>query len=277
MRPNGYKKNFLLPHECAAYSKSLHPQISAIEENRLQGQISDAEFVGLFLEKSIFYLFPKNWKSRRRSFEIEYQKSSPKTWSFLEYGYRGIPESAHRAIQKWMNNEYPLCLVNYVPSVAEVLDLQSQGQRCVTVLQQEKDLSEYVLGERDPFSFTIHDLIHADHFFQNEFQMHIQIGFSRLMKSLYDQIQLLESLKQNPLFASDFEYAASDMNSHGAHLCKYLKAILQKHQVMNQVKFPRLITSFFENLNTPLESTKTLQGLQDFLFQLSTNPEGLLE
>lgn len=90
------------------------------------------------------------------------------------------------------------------------------------------------MGERDPFSFLLHDLVHAYKMFGNDYLLNGQIGFYRAMLKLFDPITsvskkqfILDELLEFDLeFAEQFEYLISDMNSHPRHLFYYFKAIL---------------------------------------------------
>jgi hypothetical protein len=91
-------------------------------------------------------------------------------------------------------------------------------------------LDALVLGERDPLSFLLHDLVHAYKMFSNPYLFNGQVGFCRAMLRLYaDQTALAELqslLEADEKFADAYDYLISDMNSHPKHLFFYFKAIL---------------------------------------------------
>jgi hypothetical protein len=199
-------------------------------------------------------------------------------WS--ENLFRGIPLSVHRSLLAWQKKQYRLHLCEHVPTTEEVLHWQTLGERCVTCVTDEALLSTHILGERDPLSFVLHDLIHADHFFQDPVMAQVQVGFSRLMQELIGQPAVQELRQQDEIFRREFDYGATDMNSHGAHLLKYLKAILvfalERHGIQNcgpwleklgqDLALPQEALAHFLTLNTATENTRTFQELQDFLF-----------
>lgn len=138
---------------------------------------------------------------------------------------KGVPKSVHSALAMWANDQYPLDLLQHVPTPYEVLALQTMGRRCVTVLVKRSELAQLVEGERDPFGFVLHDLIHADHFFSRPEVARGQIGFCRLMKPLVEAPFIRTLLASDLVFRKEFEYGISDMNSNCVHLLKYLKAV----------------------------------------------------
>lgn len=280
MARKGYKKNFLKPQECAEFSRLIFQKMKTPWAQYDHGEITAPRLVAEFLLQGIQLIYPKNWISRRRTVRNPNHPA-------LDFGFRAVPESAHLSLENWFLQNYDLVLFSEVPSVETVLSLQSLGKRCVSVIRDQQSLSSYILGERDPLSFTIHDLIHADHFLRDPHQKNVQIGFSRLMKELHHFAPIQESLISKAAFASQFEYAASDMNSHGAHLCKYLKAILiqnnlfeailhffergESHQVLPGDQTDRL-WQLFKDLSTPEESPQTLAELDHLLYFVAQVP-----
>jgi hypothetical protein len=146
---------------------------------------------------------------------------------FNERSLLSTPLAVNRSLLKWEEGEYPIVLFERIPSVEEVLGLQVEGKRCVTVFRSQESLSRFILDERDPMSFCFHDLIHADHFFHSNEMKHGQIGFYRLIKSLMDN-GLLDLLTKDERLAYWLEYYVSDMNSHCVHLLMGLKYLLVK-------------------------------------------------
>jgi hypothetical protein len=113
----------------------------------------------------------------------------------------------------------------HIPSPGEVLAQQCRGSRCVTVLTRPSELERFVLGERDCLSFTMHDLIHADHFFHDNESREGQLGFYALLRDGLLRGDFGRHL-EHPEFAREFDYLISDMNAYGVHLMKCLKSAL---------------------------------------------------
>ena len=158
-------------------------------------------------------------------------------YEFIQsYNFRGIPYSVHRSLASWMLNEYSLILTTDIPVPLDVLKMQSQGFRCVSVLNQENQLSSIIDGKRDCFEFTQHDLIHADHFFQNKDFFWGQIGFCNLILKNFQDNFFKDFIQNDPIFKSEIEYGISDMNSFCVHLLKYLRAIILGYFLRSEKK-----------------------------------------
>lgn len=148
------------------------------------------------------------------------------------FNLHSVPYSARCTLANWyLGNKFDLVLfLNKIPSSRQVLKLQANGRRCVTLISNKIDCA--VLGERDPFSFLLHDLVHAYKMFSNDYLLKGQIGFYNALLKLYldldDNLEAdLDSLlKRDERFTDEFDYLISDMNSHPRHLFYYFKAIL---------------------------------------------------
>jgi hypothetical protein len=265
MRTGRYKKNILSPEQCPAFALAMRPLAQSLHQQWITKSISAPDLVAQFLFSGLQHLRPTTWKGSRL------KPGLPTTaLETLEvFSLRGIPLSAQKALVQWSRGLYPLKLFLGVPTTEEVLSLQNSGIRCVTVVLDEESLSQYVLNERDPLSFTLHDLIHADHFFHDPRQTRVQIGFSRWLTEMWKEPELRNILNRSPEFLAQFEYACADMNSHGAHLVKYLKAVFCQNQaedlLLRIAARCRLSTAFLESLrvlNTTLETSTHLQILE---------------
>lgn len=144
-----------------------------------------------------------------------------------ERAFKATPEAVHRSLLAWSHGNYPLVLMDRVPTVEEVLAQQTNGQRCVTLLRQPSALAKLVLGERDALGFAFHDLIHADHFFHDNELMRAQVGFYRLVERMLSQ-NLLAPFMARADFPEDLDYLLADMNAHPVHLWKCLRAVCRK-------------------------------------------------
>ncbi len=275
MRQGRYKKNLLSPNDCPAFAARMEPLALRLQQRHAAQEISDPELVAQFVLSAMQLIKPGNWCGSRL------QPGTPKDAleTFDYFVLRGLPLSVNRSLQGWKTGTYPLRLFFGVPSIDQVLTLQSQGIRCVTVLLKRHELSSYVLQERDAVSFTLHDLIHADHFFRDPRQARVQVGFSRWLSELWLHQSIRDHLERSPAFARQFEYACADMNSHGAHLVKYLKAIfcqnqLQQllldlsHQGQRTHKFQRAL----QCLNTIDEQSDHLIALEEEFLALGSAP-----
>lgn len=124
-----------------------------------------------------------------------------------------VPQKAQCTLQHWARKNWNLQIFSRPLEWKEVLALQASGSRCVTVITDPKDLANHVLNERDPWSFTIHDLEHGFQFFSDPVMHRAQSGF--YLKTLQALNQGLFSAVPLPPLC---KYALSDMNSHPLHM-----------------------------------------------------------
>lgn len=148
-----------------------------------------------------------------------------------------LPLSAMNALYHFYSKNYPLEILCYEPDPLELLQIQIQGKRIITFEHDFQKWPYLIYGEpgptaRDPLSFWLHDLIHAEHFFSHPENRRGQIGFYKFISEIiYYKIlePLLLSSEQNSTFQNDFHYLISDMNSHPVHLIKTLNAHITIH------------------------------------------------
>lgn len=136
-----------------------------------------------------------------------------------------LPESALRSLFFLGQKNYPLLITASEPTPFELLEIQIKGHRVITFDDRPQLWPQKLYGERDPLSFIIHDLIHADHFFKDTKQHQGQIGFYKFVDKIKNDDHLLK-LFENDNFKKGFEYIISDMNAHPVHLFQTLKALL---------------------------------------------------
>jgi hypothetical protein len=139
---------------------------------------------------------------------------------FANYAFKSCPIAVNRAILEWFNGTYDLEHMFRIPSPVEVLNQQKMGRRCVTTIVDHR-ISKYILGQRDALSFTMHDLIHADHFYFNNDCYQGQLGVYGLLAQSIDYFDLTHEK-----FAAEFEYIIADMNAYAIHLLKCLKSAM---------------------------------------------------
>ena len=187
--------------------------------------------------------------------------------------FKATPLAVHRSILAWSAGEYPLVLMERIPSVEEVLQQQMQGQRCVTIFREVSTLAKLILGERDALGFAFHDLIHADHFFHNNQLMRGQIGFYRQVDDLLKR-GLLAPFMAKEAFPGQLDYLIADMNSHPVHLWKCFKSICR------QADFREMEKLFHEELPRAWYVTGSLaEGFRELNgpgFSLETHAPALL-
>ncbi len=136
---------------------------------------------------------------------------------------KGVRLDSHMGFWGLVSGRYPLILRTDIPQPLAMLRRQCGGERYVTYLDREEDLSKPVGRFAGSFEFLMHDLEHAHKFFGDQELFRGQVNFFNLLKSILPRLQVWTS---DPLFEKDLNYLMSDMNSHPVHLFKYLKAIV---------------------------------------------------
>ncbi|MBC7421154.1 MAG: hypothetical protein H7328_10535 [Bdellovibrio sp.] len=147
-----------------------------------------------------------------------------------------LPETCLRSLCQLSNPQFPLIILEHIPSPYELLGYQLKGLRVVSFNENYQTWSDHLNIERDFLSFIIHDLIHADHFFKDNKNKNGQLGFYHFIEKIWLH-ESLHTLLLSSEFKKGFEYIISDMNSHPLHLLKTLRAYLsQAVQSPNQTE-----------------------------------------
>ena len=161
--------------------------------------------------------------------------------------------------KRYLSNQFDLVLmVDLIPSSREVLALQADAKRCISLITHKID--ELIMNERDPLSFLLHDLVHAYKMFSNEILLKGQIGFSRAIMKIFQHekgVKLIQELiDSDEKFSEAFDYLISDMNSHPKHLFHYFKAILIntfKNKFKLAILYGETLTEFIKMFDEFLE------------------------
>lgn len=271
-RKNSYKKNFIPPEAVPFWWNKVNPEFECYLQNwktqKLHPSLLCSQYLNTFLKK--FYSKPisSHYKSARITNSVSHDL--PKElllWD--QYLFRGVKAGVNRTLLSWFNGQYPLELFFYVPEPLEVLKQQALGKRCVSCILT-LPTEHYVQGDRDPWSFLIHDLIHADQFYFQNSSLKEQQVLCYFFLECY-QNQLWQPLwSANPDARSDFEYIFSDMNSHPVHMLKVLKSNLVRYNYLDKWSkecnslISHLIQPWwheFLKLNTTEENSNTHQEL----------------
>jgi hypothetical protein len=143
-----------------------------------------------------------------------------------------LPYAAANALYHFYLGHYPIEILCYEPEPLELLKYQIQGKRILTFNPHIEEWPQLKYGDRDPLSFWLHDLIHAEHFFSDPQNRQGQIGFYRLIHEILNY-KILDTILVNNEFNKAFSYLMSDMNAHPLHLIKTLRAYLKIHSEPN--------------------------------------------
>lgn len=221
------------------------------------GQFSPAEFCGLYILTVLAYRYPGSWLGSKRPHKlVEHHQLNhsltglKKGWEpniqkrlegmetvgdlFSSFAFQSTPLTVNRSILNWSTGAYALELMFRIPRPEEVLHQQKRGHRCVTVVLDKEKASRFILGQRDALGFTMHDLIHADHFYHNNQSFQGQLGFYGFLDYCLQKQHFQEHL-QMAAFEAEFEYLIADMNAYAIHLMKCFKsALIHYHQQGNE-------------------------------------------
>ncbi len=199
--------------------RQTHQQYLVDLENRLSDKsLSDAEFTS-------FCLMPELVKSG-----VEFQKaplfktkskSSPIIEFLSHYNWKGKTDRIRRSLIQWHLGYYPLVLSDHIPTPLELLQIQALGKRVITVFKNASDWEKTHFG-KSAWEFIIHDLIHADHFFENLEWREGQIAFYQFILQNWDHDMMTEVRSH---CSEQFDYLISDMNSHPQHMYQTLAAL----------------------------------------------------
>lgn len=193
--------------------------------------------------------------------------------TIARYRFLHISHRVNSVLLDWSDGRFDLVLADRELDPLRVLQLQTEGRRCVTCIMPPDDLSQYV-HDRDPLSFCLHDLMHAYHFYSNPDWLKPQIGFARLIAESLARGDF-EDLYGAPDFRQKFEYAYSDMNAHPVHLLKYMRAIIDLSAGDAQrgddvwFKFAGRVPGA-HGLNRESENIHDMQIVTDYLYQMGT-------
>lgn len=247
-RAGRFKKKLVSEDFLKAEAPLIEARMKPILEMFHQSEISSAELTAVYILTTLSYRYPGTWLGARRpqALEPNHDLHFPlekliSTWEpnirrrlsqfktigevFQNFAFKATPLSVNRSILGWSNQTYGLELMFRIPRPEEVLAQQKQGRRCVTVILEKEKATKFILGQRDSLGFTMHDLIHADHFYHHNQSYQGQLGFYGFLSYCVEEKHFDELLKL-PEFEAEFEYLISDMNAYAVHLFKCFKSAL---------------------------------------------------
>lgn len=238
-RAGRFKKKLVTENALLAEALPIQAKVAPFLDLFSSGKITQADFTACYLLIYLSHRFPGAWLGSKRAAEkvpglswrdlpFTFEPNIVKRLAdvdslfeiFASFALKSTPLPVNRAMLEWSRGNYGLELMFRIPRPAEVLTQQKTGRRCVTTIVDSR-ISKYILGERDALSFTMHDLIHADHFYHHNGCYEGQLGFYNLLDKTISYFDLT-----NEAFASEFEYLIADMNAYAIHLMKCLKSAM---------------------------------------------------
>jgi hypothetical protein len=205
-------------------------------------------------EKKILDLIPESFNLTL--WEIEKLKDISVKELFEHFNLKGIPQAVNRTMLNWARGHWKIELLTYIPGPRKLLQMQVRETRCITLTVNHDEIDSLVLSTRDPLSFVLHDLHHADMFFNQE-SLKGQLGFYNLVNQIYDEPEIKQTLKKDNQFKSEFDYVVSDMNAYVIHLFKCFKSafIRSDEELFSKVlawwDMPPHVLAASKRLNTP--------------------------
>jgi len=287
-RSGRFKKKLIGPEDLKIEAPLIEEKMKKFLEALRKNEISQVEFCSIYILTVLAHRHPFHFLGQKLSTEAKphqlyFKCENLDLVPFIKnkighltigellssYSLRSTPQTVNQSLLKWSTGEYPLVLMFRVPGPYEVLDQQTTGKRCVTVLTESKYTEKYILGERDALSFTMHDLIHADHFYQDQEIFEGQLGFYGLLQ---EHKNYFLPLCDHEKFYSEFEYLIADMNAYPIHSLKCLKsAVIYYHseEIFNKWAECFNVKNELLRLNSihylpQLEDEKILNWLKEF-------------
>ena len=254
-----FKKVLISDRNLKSESSLLYPYILEIQELENSSSLHDWEIVLLFIMvylkhrlnnyvvqendskfQNIIVMNEKLKSKEIQSLPILLQSLFPKKEKcvtifdyLLSKRFIKLPGELKDCLVNWALGLYPIQLVHKVLLPIEVLTLQANGKRIVTLSYPDSLSGDLLLGNRDAFEFVLHDISHAHTFFHSHYDPRGQISFFEFLKN---HIRLLIPYRRDEVFQKKLDYLLSDMNSHPEHLKSYFRAILSESKKRIRMK-----------------------------------------
>ncbi len=268
-RSGSYKKVLLNEVELKAKAPLIEAFVNKLKTEYESGKLTDQDFTTLYLLFFIKIKYQKNYLQAFKPIQSnthlpsildlaegliefdEYEKKKLDKVSglllFTHFHLKGVPQSVARAMEHWYLNEWNIVLSFKIPSSKTLLKEQAQNKRILTLIVDQEKMTTLILGKRDPLSFAIHDLMHADQFFNNPISLKGQLGFYQYIAEHFEHPLLKNLVKTSPKFKEEFEYVVSDMNAYIIHLLKSFVSCF------NRIDAEKELAQFFDETAIPNE------------------------
>lgn len=186
------------------------------------GRISDAEMAVRFFLFNHEAKYPNKKLKQALVDQVELESV------LNHFVFKKVKAKALIALKKWFAGEWNFKLVSKILSPYEVLALQAQGIRPVTIKLQENFAP--ILHKEDCLEFFIHDLEHGHMFFFDEELKTMQINFFRNVEASFST-RIWDKYLGDKSFEERLFYLISDMNTHEEHYRSYLHAMLEPQDI----------------------------------------------
>jgi hypothetical protein len=183
------------------------------------GPVSDAETVAAFLLERVRATRGRLADEGPRA--VPLPADGPALSVFATRRVRGIPEPVVRGLIAWSRGERPADLLPRIPNAVEVLERQTRGRRCVSLLPDPVALAHVDPRHPDGLSFALHDLCHLEKFV-DPVHHRGQVGFFRLVWRALPALAPVEA-GFDATWRADRDYVIADMNGSAIFLFAALK------------------------------------------------------
>ena len=143
-----------------------------------EGTISGPELVSCYLIEKTRQRAGSIWRQGKRAASLP-RVSSPGLDLIAAQRLYKIPEPAAQALCAWSLGQRRVELLFTMPTPLEILTLQAQGRRCVSLVADELIPKNY----EDGADFICHDLCHLEKFYDPK-QHTAQLGFFSMLLRL---------------------------------------------------------------------------------------------
>lgn len=185
------------------------------------GKLSDQQMA---LHYFLYYYLKKNPSKKLEHYLLDGTYS----YDILDkFQFKKVKRKAIEALIMWCKGEWSFQLSEKIYTPYEVLQIQSEGVRPVT-MKFHKNLSP-ILHREDCFDFFLHDLEHGYMFNYDQGLRQMQIHF---FKKVYQSLQtnLWDKYLNRDHFQERFHYLISDMNTHLEHYKAYLFSLIDREE-----------------------------------------------
>jgi len=187
---------------------------------------------------------PKRWRQGPRlPADLPGMDEPAVAWLAQRHVYR-VEQHVAAGLLAWTRDERRLLALRSVPTPLEVLGLQAAGWRCVSLLDDDDDCGL----QASPFEFALHDLCHAEHFFDPAHHA-AQVGFfSRLYAMSLSGIWHERQQTWDAQWQTDWHHVASDMNGAVLFLFSALRRKAQLAAQRHDVAAPQVVSELLQGL-----------------------------
>ena len=181
---------------------------------------------------------------------------------FARRRVRGVPEPVAAGLAAWARGQRPIDLIQAIPRASEVLELQADGRRCVSLLEDAVARAHGDPRHPDGLTFALHDLCHVEKFVSPDHHRG-QVGFFRAIgQALADGPFANLERTFDPLWRSDRDYVIADMNGSAIFLFAVFKMRI-KMAVRRRTDPTREPTAFAAAIDTLCAGMSLPPSLRD--------------